>query len=195
MTDRVSTGVRRYAAIWSTSAGIAWVVLSLLSILTPEPARYLDVLFVVPYSLTLAAVLGLHTVQRDHTGRLERVGLWTTVIGMVATLVGQVGIITDADPLTRVVLPVGVAVWLLGFLLLGIATVRARVLPFWAGVALVLSQPLAVVTGLALSPISPLSSTGDYSGAIAHGLVWLALGAAIRSRRQDAPRGLAPEGV
>lgn len=185
------TRIGRHAAALSTSAGAAWVSLSLLSILTPEPARYLDVLFVVPYALSLGGVLGLHAVQREHTGRLERLGMWTSVVGMIATLVGQIGIITDAEPLTRIVLPAGVAAWLLGFLIVGIATARARVLPAWTGVAIALAQPLAVVAGLALSPISPLSATGDYTGAIAHGLVWLAVGAALRAHGRTATREFA----
>lgn len=178
----------RHAAAICTSAGVAWVALSLLSILTPEPARFLDILFVVPYALSLGGVLGLHAVHLDHASRLERIGAWSSVIGMAVTLVGQVGIITDTDLLTRLVLPAGVVIWLLGLVLFGIAMVRARVLPAWVGIAIALSQPLAVLAGLVLSPISPLSSTGDYSGAIGHGLVWLALGSALRRLRRDAPR-------
>ncbi|HEV2122798.1 MAG TPA: hypothetical protein VGW38_08495, partial [Chloroflexota bacterium] len=64
----------RHAAAVCTSAGVAWVSLSLLSILTPEPTRALDVLFVVPYALSLGGVLGLHGVHRSHAGRLERIG-------------------------------------------------------------------------------------------------------------------------
>lgn len=85
-------------------------------------------------------------------------------------------------PLTRLVLPVGVAGWVGRFLLPGIAAARGRVEPVWGGVALALSQPLAMAAGLALLPISPLSNTGDYSGAIGHGLVWLALRVALRAR-------------
>jgi hypothetical protein len=172
----------RHAETVSMSAGYAWVILSLLSLLTPGPARYLDVLFVVPYSLSLVGVLRLHAVQRDRSGQFGDIGFRVSVAGIVTTLVGQTGIIMDTDALTRIVLPVGVAAWILGFLLFGLATARAGVLPRWTGAAIALSQPLAVVAGLAFSPISPLSSTGDYSGAISHGLVWLSIGAAIRAR-------------
>jgi hypothetical protein len=187
----VSVRFGRHATAITTAAGFAWVSLSMLSLLSPEPARYLDVLFVVPYTLSLAGILGLHALQRRHAGRLERTGAWVSVVGMAVTLVGQVGIITDLEVLKRTALPTGVAIWLLGFALFGVATARARVLPPWAGAAIALSQPLAVVAGLALSPISPLSSTGDYSGALAHGLVWLALSAALRAHREAAARGLA----
>jgi hypothetical protein len=121
-------------------------------------------------------------LQRERSVRLGESGFTVSVAGMVTTLVGQTGIIMDTDALTHIVLPVGVAAWILGFLLFGLATARAGVLPKWTGAAIALSQPLAVVAGLALSPISPLSSTGDYSGAVAHGFVWLSIGAAIRAR-------------
>lgn len=187
----ISLRFGQHAAAISTAAGVAWVSLSALSLLTRDPARYLDLLFVVPYTLSLGGVLGLHALQLAHTGWLARIGAWLAVGGMAVTLVGQAGIIADAQALKQTVLPAGVGMWLLGFVLFGIATTRARVLPPWTGVVLVLSQPLAVVAGVALSPISPLSSTGDYSGAIAHGLVWLALGAVLRSHRSTAMRELA----
>ncbi len=139
--------------------------------------------------------LGLHALQRTHAGRLERIGAWVSAVGMAVTLIGQVGIITDVEVLKRTVLPTGVAIWLLGFALFGVATARARVLLPWAGIAIALSQPLAVAAGLTLSPISPLSSSGDYSGAIAHGLVWLALGVALRAHRDAPARGLALGGA
>ncbi|MDQ3547997.1 MAG: DinB family protein [Chloroflexota bacterium] len=41
---------------------------------------------------------------------------------------------------------------------------------------------VTVLTGVALSPIAPLSNFGGYSGAIAHGIIWLAIGAVLRSR-------------
>ncbi len=178
----------RHAIAVCISAGVAWVSLSLLSILTAQPASFLNVLFVVPYAPSLGGVLGLHAVQRDHADRLEGIGAWCSIIGMVVTLVGQVGIITDADPLTRIVLPAGVVTWLLGFVFFRVAMVWARVLPDWAEIAIAISRPLAVVAGLAPSAISSLSSTGDYSGAIGHGLVWLVLGTAPRTLRRNATR-------
>lgn len=60
------------------AAGAAWCALSLLPLATPDPARYLDVLFVVPYSLTLAGMVDLHTVQCHQTGRPGRFGFWVS---------------------------------------------------------------------------------------------------------------------
>jgi hypothetical protein len=66
---------------------------------------------------------------------------------------------------------------LLGFLLLGIATLRARVLPQWAGVALILVLPVAALLG-------------DYGGGLVLGIVWLALGYVLLAARTFGSRGL-----
>lgn len=56
------------------------------------------------------------------------------------------------------------------------------------GALIALSEPLTVLAGLALSPLSPLSGFGDYFGAIAHGLIWLTTGATLRARASTVVR-------
>jgi len=73
-------------------------------------------------------------------------------------------------------------------LLLGYATVRARIVPARAGIALMLAEPVTVGTALILSPWVPLQSEGSYSGAIANGVAFLILGVSLRSERT----GMAP---
>jgi hypothetical protein len=53
------------------------------------------------------------------------------------------------------------------------------VLPRWTGWLIALTQPLTMATGLALSPWAALEPHGSYSGAVAHGLVCLALATAL----------------
>jgi hypothetical protein len=62
--------------------------------------------------------------------------------------------------------------WLVGFPLLGIATFRSGVLPRWCGLLLVVYFPVLFV-------LLSLFSTG----VIWNGLVWLALGYALWTRR------------
>jgi hypothetical protein len=59
---------------------------------------------------------------------------------------------------------------------LGIATLRARVLPPWCGVLLI----------IAVLGIPVYFALGNYGGAIVYGLVWVALGYALWSRRGEA---------
>jgi hypothetical protein len=73
---------------------------------------------------------------------------------------------------------------LIGALVLGgIALVRTRLLPRWMGAALIAAQPLAILLGLAFSPISPLADHGDYTGALGHGIVWGLIAAALLGQR------------
>ena len=179
----------RWGAIAALAAGAAWIALSLDSILRPHPERYRDALFVVPFALSLLSVIGVHALQRERAGRLGRLGFWATVATMLAALVGQIAIVAQISALEWLAFPVGLLGWTAGMALFGIATARAGVLPRWCGAALALSEPLAVVAGLALSPIVPLSESGSYSGAIAHGVVWLAVGSVLRSRQGLPSRG------
>ncbi|MDQ3966628.1 MAG: hypothetical protein M3246_09340 [Actinomycetota bacterium] len=60
-------------------------------------------------------------------------------------------------------LGLGLLVTFVGFVFLGVLTLRLGVLPQWSGLLLIVCLPLAV-------------TLGDYGGAIALGLVWLTLG-------------------
>ena len=62
---------------------------------------------------------------------------------------------------------------LLGFVFYGVATLRARVLPLWVGVAFIVGLPLR----LAMFPIDPWGLT-------LFGLLWVALGYVLWSRRE-----------
>lgn len=176
-------------------AGALWCVLSIASLATPDPERYLDALFLAPFSLTLPAFVGLHLFQRDHLGLLGRVAFWLSISAMVAILIGQLGQVFDIDAIVWLGFPVGIIAWVVGFGLYGAATVRARILPRRVGWAIALSQPLAIMLGVAFSPISPLADYGDYSGALGHGLVWLAVGWALRSAGVHTSSAPAARGV
>lgn len=57
----------------------------------------------------------------------------------------------------------------MGYLLMGIATLRLRVLPQWCGALLIFSVPIAI-------------ALGDFGGAAVLGLLWLAVGYALLSQ-------------
>jgi len=56
-----------------------------------------------------------------------------------------------------------------GLIAFGIATIRARVLPSYAGLGLVLLEPASILTWLAFAPFVGLSDLGAYSGALPQG--------------------------
>ena len=85
------------------------------------------------------------------------------VVGLVLSfLVGGLFGATLLDPV------LSVALWcvLVGFVLLGVATLRLEALPRWCGVALIVCLPLAI-------------TLGDYGGGIVLGLLWLAVSYAL----------------
>jgi len=68
------------------------------------------------------------------------------------------------------VLGLGFVVALVGFMLLGAATLRLGVLPRWCGLLLPACLPLTIILG-------------HYGGPITLGLIWLALGCTLLLRR------------
>jgi len=190
-----TNGTARRSGAVGLVAGALWCVLSIASLATPDPERYLDALFLAPFLLTAPAFVGLHLFQRDHLGRLGRVAFWISSVAMVAILIGQMGQVFDIDAIVWLGFPAGLLAWVVGFALYGIATIRAGALPRWAGGAIALSQPLAILLGVAFSPISPLADYGDYSGALGHGLVWLAIGWALLTAEVGASTAPAARGV
>ncbi len=82
--------------------------------------------------------------------------------------------------------PAGLLVLTIGLVLTGVATLRVNEFPRWSGYLVIASEFLAVLTGFALSPISPIADHGDYSGALAHGVVWLLISLKLLGVRTDA---------
>lgn len=72
-------------------------------------------------------------------------------------------------------LGLGLLILLLGFVLYGVATLQARVLPRWCGVAFIVALPVALAVGALLGPFASMF--------IVFGIAWLALGYALWRRR------------
>src|SRR5829696_5166823 len=105
---------------------------------------------VVAFLLVPVGMVGFHVLQRHSYGREAREALFGLVVGLVSMVVG--------------------------FALYGVATLQAKVLPRWCGVAFIAALPVA----LALSVSLHFSSIQF----IVFGLAWLALGYALWARRE-----------
>ena len=123
----------------------------------------------------LAALVGLHVVQARSLGRLGVVGFAVAFVGtalvLVSTLWAVILLERFGTTVPGLLFGLGLLGWLVGFVLFGIATFRARALPRWSGVLLV-AYPLLLIAGLPVD--GPL---------ILVGLLWLALGYALWARR------------
>jgi hypothetical protein len=171
------TDVGWWGALGAMVAGLTWLVSGIVA-LTNTEGRGVEVFGFVPleealYGValvgTLGGLVGLHARQAPSYGRLGSVGFLASFLGVSLLLVGlsisfSVGMFLDQ------VLGLGYLVALVGFALLGAATLRLKALPWWCALLLIASLPLAI-------------NLGDHGGAIELGLIWLALGCTLLLRR------------
>jgi hypothetical protein len=130
--------------------------------------------------LLTVGVAGLVTRARhaDRFGRLRSVGLVTGAVGaallVVSSLVQAIFFGGDFPLMPLFVIP-GVLALVVGFLLLGFAVLRAKVLPRWAAV-------LLVVGSLAMLGFNDQNAQALM--AIPFGIAWVAVGYALWSDRR-----------
>ena len=172
-----SSDLIRWGGIAAMTAGVVWVISGILSIVyqgVHAPGTFADYLvegtISVGLLLTVVGMVGLHTLQKEHYGRIGRGGFWTVVVASLGQVLGTVVLLAGSTALAWLVFPVGVLAVLVGFVLYGAATLQARVLPRWCGVGLIVGLPVAIALGL-------------YGGNILFGLLWLALGYVLWSWR------------
>jgi hypothetical protein len=186
----------RWGALAALVSGVLWIVGGLLHLAYPQDppgalGHFLNYLgtaiFSGAYLGMLGGLVGLHARQVESYGRLGTVGFFLAFAGAALAFVGQAtsGIFPHngalgwlfSDP--GYAFLAGILLMSLGLVLLGVATLRARVLPRWCGVGLI-----ALVV---------FSALGAFGGFVAFGLIWLALGYALWSQlgtsiEQPSPR-------
>ena len=136
-----SSGLVRWGALCLTLGGAVWLVLGLLRVfdsLRVIPGREDVVLLALALVLTAAGLVGLHALQKESYGLLGRVGFYIAVASLLARALRDVLFLAGSSALEWIVSP---SVWglVVGLVLMGIATLRARVLPRWYGLALMVS--------------------------------------------------------
>jgi hypothetical protein len=112
-----------------------------------SPTDYLQqVVMVLAFAATIGAVLGLHALQRAHPryGRVGAVGSILTILAYGTVLLVVVGIVLGGRSITEVRIA-GALTVLVGSALLGVATLRARLVPWWCGVLLIVAFPIGDV--------------------------------------------------
>ena len=187
----------RWGALAAMASGALWVSGGLLQLAFPQDppgmlGYYLNflgtALFSAAYLGMLGGLVGLHVRQAGSYERLGGAGFLLASAGAALAFVGQAtsAIFPQngalgwlfADPGYGFM--VGILLTSLGLVLMGVATMRAGVLPRWCGFGLV-----AMVVFLAL---------GAYGGFVVVGLIWLALGYALRASKGNAAASTAYAG-
>jgi hypothetical protein len=180
--DMSSLDLVRLGALGAILAGAAWIASSLLTAAiasgrSPEVTGFASLdktLYLVAMAGTMVGIVGLHSRQAPSYGKLGTAGFLATFTGTALLLLGLVLSFTIGSVLAPTLLDpmLGLGLWdaLIGFIVLGAATLRLGVLPRWCGVLLIICLPLAI-------------ALGDYGGGAVLGLLWLAVAYALLAQR------------
>ena len=170
--DRMeSSRLVRWGAICLILGGAVWLLLGLLKafdILRVIPGREDVVLLALALVLTAAGLVGPHALQKESYGLLGRAGFYIAVASLLARALRDVLFLAGSSALQWIVWP-SVLGLLVGLVLMGIATLRARVLPRWYGLTLIVSMLVSL----------PLITYGT----ALFGVIVLVLGYALWSRK------------
>jgi hypothetical protein len=162
----------RWSALGLMLGGVAWLVLGLSNVfgyLQAIPGREDVVLLVLALLLTAAGLVGLHALQGESYGLLGQVGFYIALASLAARALGAGVFLAGSSALGWISYPWGTIGMLVGFVLYGLATLRARVLPRWYGLALIVCMPVSL----------PLATYGT----VLFGLILVVLGYALWSRK------------
>jgi hypothetical protein len=141
-----TSGLVRWGAIGFILGGVMWLVLGLsaaFGYLQAIPGREDVVLFVVALVLTAAGLVGLNSLQRGDYGLLGQIGFYLALTAIAGRILAAVVFLAGSSALEWISLPCTLGM-LVGLVLYGFATLRARVLPRWYGLALLASMPVSL---------------------------------------------------
>ena len=155
--------------------------------------------------LVTVGMVGFHAMHRQSYVRsMGRAGFWSVVVGSLMVVLGgavfftlgKAGDYLQATP-PLVWMALGLAGLVVGFLglvvghpLYGVATLQAKVLPRWCGVAFIAAIPGGLAFSLLwillafVASYEPFLSFSGVSTFMVFGLAWLALGYALWVRRE-----------
>jgi len=161
------------AAVMFVLAGILVLVApSQRGVFTSFSDYLIEVILVLAFTLTLVAIAGLHALPKRRYGRLGAAGSLITFVGYaLIVVVTAASTLVGGEALFAVRLMAALAV-VIGSILLGAMAIRARVLPWWCGVVLIVGFPLGDVVNTVI---------GEGSEAIVLGLPWGLVGYALLS--------------
>lgn len=166
---------------WGSLAALGAGAMAIVEVLSPAEGAAGSALFLVFLVLLLGGLVGLHAFQRDAYGRVGTIGFIVTAAGVTAQAIAAAGNVLGT-PALQPLDDVGSLAVLIGFVTYGVVTYRAGRLPRWCGVAI----PGAFIGWILLAVT--LGDAGGLLGGTLLGVVWIALGYALRSTAVAARR-------
>lgn len=148
----------RPIALAGAAGGACWLVFAVAALASPNAQDtrvvldstrdYLSFgLFAVCLALAVPALLALHLHQRGEDGRLGRLGALVAVAGAAGQCVVISAILVSGEETSwfGIGAPIAILTWIVGSLLLGVATRRARLMPSWVALALPVVTVFAII--------------------------------------------------
>ena len=188
----MASNVVRWGGLAGVVAAVMWVLTAILIILaSPQRVSFssfsdylLQIVLLAAYAGTPVAILGLHTLHSgsERYGRLGAAGSLLTFIGYAIVFVVIMVSILEGGASLLTVRIAGATAVLIGSILLGAMVIRARIIPWWCGVLLIVAFPLGDVSNAVLE-----GSEGNLLG-ILWGLVGYALLSQSRTVAQQSSR-------
>jgi hypothetical protein len=171
-----SMNLARWGALGALLAGVAWIASFVVSLVAGQGSEFfglrssylIEGIAGLALAGMLVGLLGLHSRQTTSYGILGTAGFLAALSGTALVLANVALAGVARRGFLDLLLEIGFVGMFLGFVLLGVAILRARELPRWCGVALIIVLPIS-------------AALGDYGGGLVSGLVWLALGYALLS--------------
>ena len=177
---RISALVKRHrlTAFFILAYALSWWAWILYALgVFPNPVASFGPVVLAAYIAVPVAVLGIHALHngKPRYGQLGTVGTVMTFIGYaVIAVVTAINMVQGHRSLQTVRISAAV-VLLIGSALLGVIIIRARLLPWWCGVLLIVAFPLGDVANAIFSSAEKLLLA----------LLWESSGVALLSRRQE----------
>ena len=163
------------------ASGLVWILVIFLGRLSTDPDSWdcnsswdyvLNAVEPDAFLVTAAAMWALYAGQRQHIG--ARYLRWAAMAGAAGAIGAAVNNPVEhcahIEAMSLTLWVPAVTLWVLGLLVMGALTLAFRVLPAWAGAA--------VLIGLA-----GLLVAGEEFGSIIHALAWLVVSLALRRSR------------
>jgi serine/threonine protein kinase/class 3 adenylate cyclase len=182
---------KRREALAAMVVGIGLIAESFISSPSTHPFEIWILRFTI-WSMQLVALMGLHRLQAPSYGKLGRAGFLVAFVGVVLKLLGITAIgvgglqslpeslqlfIGSFKAVSDVVVPIGMV-------LLGVATLRARVLQMWFGVLLIafpimltaFSHGLMIPWIIEQGNLEIVGRVSQIANGIGWGIFWLLFG-------------------
>jgi hypothetical protein len=187
MSSKVKSG-----GIAGVAAAALLVLSAILYLLSPVQRTYdtaTSYLYLgvtlVAYIAIIVAVLGIHALHSGSPryGRLGATGTVLTIAGYAIIAAMTVISMVQGHASFLTLRLAGAGVLLVGSVLLGVIILRARLLPWWCGVLLIVAFPLGHFANALFGAAENLTLA----------LLWGSIGVALLSRREGVAESVATE--